>query len=757
MLQRSNSELVADNAEWVTSQEGGLGELIDSALGFLRRQYLIILLFTLIAAGAGAAYLAITPPTFTARAQVIMGEYKAPFIQQQSMFTDAPVDAAELESQLQVLQSKSIASSVLEALDLERDPEFSGSGGNSILGAIRSRVLSDSDAPKVDARQAALAAFADRLTVTRVGVSRVIEISFSSRSPQRAAQIANAVANAYILDQLDAKNQANRSAATWLQERLHQLRAQSAQAERAVVEFKQRNNIVAPQGQPVDEQQVANLNNRLVAARSHTSDLFARLNRIEAIIGTGTPQEPNDAVFSDALTNTIITSLRQQYLELTRREADWSKQYGRNHSAVVNLRSRIRDLRTSMFEELKRLFESYKTDYEIAKARQEEIEKQLAGAVSRSQTADEAQVTLRALEGGAKSYRDLYETFQQRYMASIQQESFPITGARLISSASTPTGKSKPRTLLVVALALVSGIGLGLGAGLLRELTDRVFRGAAQLQAALQIPCLALVPLVKTKGSHQLGRKQASGDIAPGPRTITYDSSVPRKVVDCPLSSFAESIRSIKLAIDLNVRSRPNKIIGLTSSFPNEGKSTISAAVAQVIAQAGGRVILVDCDFRNPSLSRSMAPNATVGVIDVVSGVRSLEEAVWRDPTTNLVLLPSVKKNPLFYANEVLAAESTKRFFDKLRVDFDYVIVDLPPLAPVVDVRAINHVVDCMILVVEWGHTRIGLVQYALSTAPNVYESLIGAVLNKADMNSIRHYDASVGALYHHKYYTQYD
>ena len=535
----------------------------------------------------------------------------------------------------------------------------------------------------------------------------MIEVSFSSRSPERAAQIANALANAYFLDQLEAKNQANRSAATWLQERLHQLKAQGALAERAVLDFKLQNNIVASQGQLVDEKQVADLNSRLVAARSHTSDLFARLNRIETIIGMGTLQDPVDAAFSDALTSTILTGLRQQYLELTRREADWSKQYGKNHSAVVSLRGRIRDIRTSTFEEIKRLSESYKTEYEIAKTRHEEITKQLAEAVSRSQTADEAQVTLRALEGSAKSYRDLYETFLQRHTASIQQESFPITGARLISSASPPTGKSKPKILLVVGLALMGGIGLGAGVGVLRELLDRGFRSAAQLQAALQIPCLALVPLVKTKGSHQSRRQQVPSDMALGPRTITSDSSVSWKVVDSPLSSFAKSIRSIKLAIDLNLTSRPNKIIGLTSSFPNEGKSTITAALAQIIAQVGRRVILVDCDFRNPSVSRSMAPNATIGIIDVISGVRSLEEAVWRDPITNLVLLPSVKKSPLFNASELLTAESTQKRFDKLRESFDYVIIDLPPLAPVVDVRAINHVVDCMILVVEWGHTQI--------------------------------------------------
>ena len=200
----------------------------------------------------------------------------------------------------------------------------------------------------------------------------------------------------------------------------------------------------------------------------------------------------------------------------------------------------------------------------------------------------------------------------------------------------------------------------------------------------------------------------------------------------------------------------PHKVIGFTSSLPNEGKSTITAALAQLTAQMGRRVIVVDCDLRNPTLSRCLAPSATIGIVDVISGVRSLEEAVWRDPATNLVFLPTGEGTPRFHSSEVLGLEQTRRLVDRLRASFDFVIVDLPPLAPVVDVRAAAHLVDCMILVVEWGRTKIDVVQHAFDNAPNVHEVVIGAVLNKTDMSQIGRYDTHRKSFYNNKHYAKY-
>jgi capsular exopolysaccharide synthesis family protein len=393
----------------------------------------------------------------------------------------------------------------------------------------------------------------------------------------------------------------------------------------------------------------------------------------------------------------------------------------------------------------------------VAKQRQQEIEKQLAQAVSLSRTTNSAELTMRELETNAKGYRSLYESFLQRYMGSVQQESFPISEARVISPASPPQNKSKPKTGLILALGILGGIALGTALGFLRDTMDRVFRTSAQIEATLQLPCLSLVPLLRDIEQKKLSPRSAiQEDKEFGQRTLSRSSGMYWAATTMPLSRFAESIRSIKLAIDLDPTKSSNKIVGITSALPNEGKSTIAASLAQLIAHAGKRVIIVDCDLRNPSLSANLAPNASAGIIDVLSGARPLEETIWRDPKTNLVVLPAAKRAPLFHTSEILSAEQTRKLFDKLRATYDYVIVDLPPLAPIVDVRATAPLVDCFILVVEWGRTKIDVVQHALHTAPNVYDNLIGAVLNKTDMSAMKRYNNYHNDYYNNEHYSRY-
>jgi capsular exopolysaccharide synthesis family protein len=416
----------------------------------------------------------------------------------------------------------------------------------------------------------------------------------------------------------------------------------------------------------------------------------------------------------------------------------------------------MRELRSSTFDELRRLAQTYKSDYEIAKQRQEEIEKQLADSVSDSQATNKAQVKLGELESKARSLRNLYEAFLQRQIGSVQQESFPIADTRVLSLAAIPSSKSKPKALPILALAFLGGIGLGVGVGLLRDLMHRGFHTGAQLQAALGLPCLALVPLLKDAQRSKLLSNRKPGFDEVGHRMIARGSGVFWSVVDAPSSPFAESIRSIKLATNLNMTNRRNKVVGFTSSVPNEGKSTIAAALALLTAQSGNRVIIVDCDLRNPSLSRRLAPQATIGLVDVISGARRLEEVVWTDPTNSLVVLPAVKNDAVFHTSDLFATESVKKLFDKLGASFDYVIVDLPPLAPVVDVRAAIHLVDCAVLVVEWGHTKMNAVRHALNTSPSVHEALIGAILNKTDMARVRQFDAPYGDLYDSRHYARY-
>ena len=393
---------------------------------------------------------------------------------------------------------------------------------------------------------------------------------------------------------------------------------------------------------------------------------------------------------------------------------------------------------------------STRGEFEVAKQRQEEIEKQLTEAISQSRSTNSAEMMIRGLENQAKSLRSMYDTFLQRYMGSVQQETFPITETRVLSQALPLQGKSNSKTKKIMALGIVGGLALGIALGLLREVMDRVFRTSAQIEGALQLPCVSVVPLLGSlEPTEQATRSQQSEEDLKR-RFISTNSAIHHSVIDMPLSRSTEAIRSIKLAID---NETSNQVIGITSALPNEGKTTIAATLAQLIAQTGKKVIIVDCDLRNPSLSASLAPNAATGFIEIIKGNHSIEETIWQDPKTNLAFLPVVQRAPLIHTSEILSAEAMGKLFGQLRSNYNHIIVDLPPLAPMVDVRASSPLIDCFILVVEWGRSEIDLVQHAVHTAPNIYKGMIGAVLNKADIKAMIRYDPQRRDYYSDKHY----
>lgn len=748
-------------------QDGtGIGELIKLGLVFVRRQYLVIIFTTVLASAASLIYLRLVPPAYTAQVQVLFENPRAQFLQKQSLLSEPVVDVTQIETQLQIIKSQATAAAVINQLKLANHPDFKESRPlpSWLLGWLRRWRSNSSEAAQSAApeqlSEVTIASFLDRLSAGRVGYSHVIEINFTSSDPALAAEIANAIARAYINDQLEAKFDASRTATSWLRERLRNLGEEALTAERAVDAYKSQNNIVSPGGKPIDEQQITELNTRLAAARAQSSEAAAKLSRYETLLGTD-PAKPSvignlDAIGSDAMNSPIITSLRQQYLELTRREAELSTRVGRDHLAVVNIRNRLREYRVSILDEVKRLSEISRSDAELAKQRQQEIEKRLTVAIAQSRLTNSAELTIRDLESRAKSLRALYDTFLQQYMGSAQQETFPISETRVIFPASAAQTKSRPKTKVVLGFGLLGGLALGLLLGFVRDVMDRVFRTSSQLEAALELPCLSLVPILSLPRQQKPAARPQQTPEDLNQRILSTTPGIHRAVVGMPLSRYTEAIRSIKLAIDHSPANTSNQVIGLTSALPNEGKTTIAASLAQLIGHCGKKVIIVDCDLRNPSLSASLVPKAVDGIVEVMNGDRSLEEVVWRDPRTQLAVLPAVRRGPLLHSSEILSDNAICKLFDRLRQSYDYVIVDLPPLSPLVDVRVTAPLIDCYVLVVEWGRTKIDVVQHALHTAPTISDSLIGAVLNKTDIKAMARYDANRSDYYDDSHYVRY-
>jgi succinoglycan biosynthesis transport protein ExoP len=718
-------------------------ESVEKFISFLRRQLPTLLFTTVACTVLGTIYLVSAPPLFTARTSIIIDARKVQLFQQQSILGDIPVDSAGVESQLGILKSEQIALSVIKKLHLTDDPEFSGSHLGIIGAALKSvSALFSSDVPASDFElsRAAIQVFQSQLSVKRDGLSYIIDIFYKSLNADRAAEIANAVADAYIVDQLEAKDQATRRASNWLESRIDELRKQASQAERAVVEFKASNNIVntgGTGGRLITEQQVSELNSQVVVARAQMAEAKARLDRIESVLRADSPTATVNSTVADALKSEVVTKLRSQYLELANREADWSRRYGSDHLAAINLRNQMREIQNSILNELQRLAETYKSDYEIAKQRESGVQSELEQAVRLSKATNQAQVSLKELESSSQTYRTLYDNFLQRYMESMQQQSFPISEARVISQASRPLRKSEPKTFLVLAISIFGGAIAGLGLGIIRDLADRVFRNSNQVEAQLNVECIALVPaLTDDQQIGNAGQATLQNPNPLPPRTIPRDTGLIWAASEQPFSRFAEALRSIKLAIDLNGADEPCKTIGITSSLPNEGKSVLSISLAELIAQTGARVLLIDGDLRNSALTERLSPGTKAGIADVIAQTRPLREILWRDPITNMDFLPGAVQR-LSNSNELLASSATKKLFETLRSQYDYIVLDLSPLAPIVDARATKALVDSYILAVEWGRTRFDVAARALKSAPEIRDNLLGAVLTKVNFKKL--------------------
>jgi succinoglycan biosynthesis transport protein ExoP len=742
-----------------------ISEIIEQLTGFVRRQFPIFLFVCACAIGLGFIYLFTMPDRYTSHAMLLIDSSKVRMLQQQqAALGDVPVDTAQVETQVEVLKSENIGLAVVKDLRLTEDPEFVGSGGG-LLGAVFN-LFSDGGSSEAKSEtqlaRRALGAFLRQRSITRVGRTYVLDISFNSLGRDKAAAIANAIADAYIVDQLEAKYQATRRASVWLQDRIKELRLQASAADRAVLDYKEKNNIVTAGSnkdgstQLLGEQQLAELNTQLTNARAAKAEAHAKLDRIDDVMKQDIP----DAGVVDSIHSEVITKLRNEYLDKAARERLWSAQYGRSHLAAVNLRMQMSELRRSIADELGRIAESYKSDYEIAQARENNIETSLNKLISESQSTNRDRLGLRDLEAQAQVYHTIYDNFLQRYMEAIQQESFPITEARVISSAAPARVKSSPLTSLVLAIAAALGLILSAAAAIMREAIDRVFRSSRQVEQLLQTNCLAVLPVLKNPPSvsPSLNEMIAPANGKGSGKATSKDSQREflRYVVEEPLSSFAEAFRSIKVAADINRDIKDNKVIGVTSTVPKEGKSTVSSNFAQLIAHADKRVILVDGDLRNPTLTRSLGRNAKVGLLEVLAGKVPLQEALLIDKQTGLAILPTIIESRLVHTNEILASAAFKALVDQLRKAYDYVIIDLPPVAPVVDVRATFNFIDSYVYVIEWGRTGINLVQHQLAGMPEIHSRLLGVVLNKANVKVLERYEYYYGSYYHRRYYARY-
>ena len=721
---------------------------VEQILDIVRRQWPLIVS---VAAGTIVlviVYLFIATPMFTATSRILVDTRQPQVVADKesgNSVTDMLIDTGYIDSQVEILSSDDLVLSVVRKLDLDKDPEFIGSNTGimaTIMWAV-SQVLGDDGPPsKEKLEHTAVQMVQKNLKVERVLTTYVLSVDFRSIDPGKAATIARAITDAYIVSALEAKYQSTKRASEWLQQRSIELRDQATEADRAVQTFKAQNNIVGTSRGLMSEQQLSDLNTQLVQARAATAEAKARLDRISAISDKDLAQP----TVTDALNNPVITRLRAQYLDLSAQYADWSNKYGKTHQAAVNLANRMEELRKSIADEVKRIADSYRSEYEIAKSRESSLEKDVNKMVTEAAGTGQAQVKLRNLESAADTYRNLYNNFLDKLQQATQKESFPISDARIISTAVKPDKKSSPKTLLFLIGGIIGGLCFGMGAAFARELLNDVFRSASDVEDELGVKCLGILPDVRAR---KFGVQQARALISQeGKAAKNKRKQLSRYVIDYPFSRLAETLRNMKVSIEIARLTREVKVIGIISSLPKEGKTTVAANFAHLTALTGHRTLLIDGDLHTRSLTRELAPNARSGLMETLRDPRTLGQHIQTSTETGLEFLPTFLTSRMVNAADVIASKAMAGLLAALRDRYEYIVIDLAPVMPVTDAKAIGHLLDGLIYVIEWGNTKRSAVHESVASAEGIQKKVLGAVLNRANPNMLRRIEAYKGAHY---------
>jgi succinoglycan biosynthesis transport protein ExoP len=662
-------------------------------------------------------------PFYTATAVVLLDQRKNSADTSDSALPDLPSDQPTVQNQVQILNSLELAGRVVDKLKLEKDPGFNPKPDflSTVLQYLNplhwmpGRAGKQANLPGMSPeRNAVLHRLLSGLTVSPIGLSTAINVSFSSPDPYKAAIVANGVADAYVEDQLEAKFDATQKATQWLSGRIQNLSKQAEVADAAVQSYKAQNHITtAPDGMSVVEQQIRDVNSQLVVAKADLAEKQANYNNLASLQRTG-----QAANASQVLSSPLIATLRAQETDLNRQQADLTSRYLPSHPKILDLQAQKENLENKINEEIQRIAESVRNGVSIAAAHVGSLQQSLAQLESQGAGQDKSSVQLTALQSAATSTRSMYEAFLGRLSQTQGREGIQTPDARVISNAEIPNAPSFPKKALTVGLAIPAGLVLGMMLALLVERLDNGFRTAAHLESVLGLPVMSAVPEIAGKESN--ARKAV--DI----------------IVDKPMSGFAEAIRGLRLGLVLTDVDHPPRTVLVTSSVPGEGKTTVAIGLARVAAAGGLKTVVVDCDLRRPSIGKTLGLSFSKSIVDVLAGTATLSQCLIKDEKSGAMILPSVttRGNP----SDLLSSQSLQQVVALLREAFDFVIIDSPPVLPINDAKILSRVADAVLFVVRWEKTPREAVINSIRALNDVHARISGIALARVDSERFRYY-----------------
>lgn len=647
--------------------------------------------------GVGLVYaLFIAVPIYTAKSVVVLDTRTPQVIDLQGVMGGLTGGSDELNTEVEVLRSRGLASKVVEELDLTQDPEFNSAlQPPSLVQKIKAAVMRGGNDEALDpvATQAEVVnALLASVSVRNVPSSFVFEISVTSENPAKAAKIADTMAKRYILNQIEVKFVSSEQATQWLAGRVSELKEQLEIAEEKAKAFNSQTSLVSPEMLATLEVQNKDLRERVANAKSQTEAAQARWNDLNA----ATEYATRLSIARDA--------------ELLRLPA--GPEFDARYAQVVA-----------------------QADLNVARAQAQQaalIKSQEALAAQISRQGDDM-IQLQQLTRDAEASGTLYEYFLTRLKETSAQQGIQKADSRILSAAVIPNIPTAPRKKLVLVMCAILGTMIGVGVVLTREMMQGGYRSARQLEDDTGIVVMGQVPLI------------------PGTKRNEILDFIRTK----PASGAMEAIRNLRTSVLLSNVDAPPQVIIATSSVPGEGKTTNSLALALNMVGIGKSVLLVEGDIRRNALAEYFpTASSKVGLVSVLSGAASVSDALVYNEELGLTMI--MGEQSTINAADLFMSDAYRDFLRNMRERFDYIIIDTPPVLVVPDARIIAQTADAVLFTVRWNSTNRNQLEEALQMFSSVNQRVSGLILSQVDSEAMKRYgEYSGGAVYGGKYYVE--
>ena len=689
-----------------------------------RRKWTVLGFFGLVVVLVSAASFLIKPK-YEAVSRIVFNRENANPLGFKDMGEGPPDDSeysVSLDTQMQILQSDTIVTQVIQELHLNQNAAF---GGGSVVPNAARHELETREAQAKVAR-----IFSDGLSVSKEKNTRVIEIRYKSTDPKLSAAIANAVTQAYIEHNFKMRFQSTMQTSNWLTEQLTELGSKVQDSQQKLVDYQKEHGFLElDEKKNVVTTRLDDLNRELTAAQA---------DRINKESNYRLTLAENAELASKAEPSALIDKLNAQEATLKTEYAQATVQLGPANPKVQELNDQLKETQSEINSELHKMSNRVRTQYLEAQDREKSIRAAVEEQMQVANKANESAIEYSLLKRDADSNRELYEGLLQKLKEAGVSAGLRSGNIQVVDVAEVPIEPSEPKIPRNLIIAALLGTVGGIGLAFIQERLDRTVRSFHQVQALSLLPQLGFIPLASKNGP-QLGR---SSDLRLG-SSASGENSIDLIVSANPRSPIAESYRALVNSVMLSA-TVPPKIILLTSAITGDGKTSTSVNIAIVLAKQGKRVLLIDADLRRPSVHKAMGLPGTEGLSTIlrsrndrsangsVPASRSLVVAAPGIP--NLFVMPA---GPLdAEPAELIGSKAMVDLLREWRTQFDHIIIDSSPVVLVSDAVRLSVTADAVILVIRWGHTPQEAFARAEELLAQVNAVVMGVVFNGADLTS---------------------